>query len=694
MTAIETPQPPTSPPPSAIPAPPSPPPRKRRVGRIVGWSLFAVVAILLVAESWVIRGALALAVLAAVAIGKSRARPLLPILVAVGGVGAILYVVGSHSWAMDGVAVGAAIAVAVAVAILWRRLRPGRGAGWMAVAVGFVLAWWVSLTVVDTLVMRRAARRDWGTGLSTCPEGLTRPEWGQLRAPRVAVAVSGGGYRAALFHAGVLAGLTCIRVPVTALSTVSGGSIIGAYYAVGGEPHAFRSMAAAGLFNVKRELLHVPNTLRFAWSFVMDLVGQDHPDTRFTQTDVQASMVDRLLYRGLRMADLDSIGDPRLLVNVTDLVSSERLAITARGVLQPISYDPVNRQDYANRTGLVGYFGEYAAFRESVAEGWPANARLSRIVAASGAFPGAMRPVAVYAPKEVSLDTSQAGWYVMADGGIADNTGLASIRDAIGLARDYAIYKRCASPLGADSVAIEARCGGKPPGVSPALEPWLLDVVVMSDGSAMTKMSTPTTTLAELASTADVMYRMSGPQRPPPEDTTVAQTPVLLLSPKAFQRDASDSAYWATPLESTPREAHRGYRSLHLWSYDLDLGTIRFMIAHMMEPDYTRANEALKVVSEEGRIRDGRWRGAVDETGPSQAERALHDALRAELRRRIAVFSSTSTLRDQIDPDTVDSLFLLGKYLALINRQSLHEQIARAVYPRAWDKAPETGVPN
>jgi hypothetical protein len=45
----------------------------------------------------------------------------------------------------------------------------------------------------------------------------------------------------------------------------------------------------------------------------------------------------------------------------------------AGSTLQPISYDPVNRQDYANPTGLVGWYGEFAAFREAVPESWPAN---------------------------------------------------------------------------------------------------------------------------------------------------------------------------------------------------------------------------------------------------------------------------------------------------------------------------------
>jgi predicted acylesterase/phospholipase RssA len=668
-------------------------PRKRVVSLVVACVLVAVVIVVL-AESWVTRAELAAAFVVGVAVYRSRLRALLPILVAVSGVLALLYFVGSYNWLLDLAVLATAAVVIALVSVAWTRVRPSRrwpmsGGASMAIAIGFVVVWWLVLTGADTFVMRRSARRDWSSDPSTCPAGLPRPDSGGLRPPRLAVAVSGGGYRAALFHAGMLAGLECIHTPVNALSTVSGGSIIGAYYAVGGEPHAFRSMTAAGLFNVKRELLHADNTLRFARSLLADLVGRDHPDTRFTQTDVQASLLDRLLYRGLRMADLDSLGDPRLLVNVTDLVSSERIAITARGVLQPFSYDPINRQDYANPTGLVGFFGDFAAFREAVAESWPANEPLARIVAASGAFPGAMRPIAVFAPKEVSLDTTQAGWYVFADGGIADNTGLASVRDAMTLARDYALYRRCASADAADTSrsAVEARCGERPWGVSAALEPWLVDIIVMSDGSAMTKAVTPTTTFAELGRTADVMYRMSGPQRPASDDTTVVQAPVLLISPKAFQRGAEDSTYWSQPLEAASSgDRHRAYRSLQLSSFHIDTGTIRFMVEHMPEPDRVRANEALKTAEAEGRIREGAWRGASDPfRPPTEAERTLHDLLKAELRRRIAVFATTSTLRDQFDAETADSIFLLGEYLVLINRHSLQEQVARAVYPRTWD---------
>ena len=49
---------------------------------------------------------------------------------------------------------------------------------------------------------------------------------------RLGLALSGGGYRAAAFHLGVLRKLNTLKIldKIDVISTISGGSIIGAYY--------------------------------------------------------------------------------------------------------------------------------------------------------------------------------------------------------------------------------------------------------------------------------------------------------------------------------------------------------------------------------------------------------------------------------------------------------------------------------
>jgi len=57
-------------------------------------------------------------------------------------------------------------------------------------------------------------------------------------APKLGLALSGGGSRAAFFHIGVLASMAEVGLlrQVEVISTVSGGSIVGALYYLGPAP--------------------------------------------------------------------------------------------------------------------------------------------------------------------------------------------------------------------------------------------------------------------------------------------------------------------------------------------------------------------------------------------------------------------------------------------------------------------------
>ena len=89
------------------------------------------------------------------------------------------------------------------------------------------------------------------------------PAMAAAHAPlRIGLAMSGGGYRAALVHAGVVDALGSLGIPVTHISAVSGGAIIGSYLAVGGSPRAFLDAMIEGRFRMTRDLLAAPNLLR------------------------------------------------------------------------------------------------------------------------------------------------------------------------------------------------------------------------------------------------------------------------------------------------------------------------------------------------------------------------------------------------------------------------------------------------
>jgi hypothetical protein len=128
----------------------------------------------------------------------------------------------------------------------------------------------------------------------------------------VAVALSGGGYRAAAIHAGVLKALDDQCVPIRYLSTVSGGSIVGTYYALGHSPQEFKLKLEQKKPGLPDELLNIFYTLR-AWF-----------DPEWSSADTYSRHFDRV-YFGSKVLS-DTTDAPQLLVNATALESDPSLS--------------------------------------------------------------------------------------------------------------------------------------------------------------------------------------------------------------------------------------------------------------------------------------------------------------------------------------------------------------------------------
>lgn len=139
--------------------------------------------------------------------------------------------------------------------------------------------------------------------------------------PRLGLALSGGGFRAAAFHLGVLKRLEELRLlrRIEALSTVSGGSITGAVYALRcgertGKPGSYAVDALISEMrpflteNLRaRALLGTPRrALRAAVSFV---------STRVSRIELMIEELDRELFAG---ATLDQL-PPWIAINATNL---------------------------------------------------------------------------------------------------------------------------------------------------------------------------------------------------------------------------------------------------------------------------------------------------------------------------------------------------------------------------------------
>jgi predicted acylesterase/phospholipase RssA len=257
-------------------------------------------------------------------------------------------------------------------------------------AAAFLPLAWLSLSIVDTVVSTPAP-------LDTRRFASMR-KTARLPNLRVAVALSGGGYRAALMHAGTLSALEDLGIVPTHLSTISGGSIIGAYYSLGGDPASFLTAVVKGSFNLKRELLDVQNAVRL-------------PFPGFDRNDVQAKILDRVLLRGKRLGETKLDEAPQLVIGSTDIITGAIAGFAREGLIT-----------YSTAPNINGSSSQCFGVRApNLFDGYQSR-RLSTIVAASGAFPGAFGPVDLHLPLEGNRTDNLH--LRLVDGGLTDNTGL------------------------------------------------------------------------------------------------------------------------------------------------------------------------------------------------------------------------------------------------------------------------------
>lgn len=213
--------------------------------------------------------------------------------------------------------------------------------------------------------------------------------------PRVGLALSGGGFRAAAFHVGVLRGLHDLGVldHVQVVSGVSGGALLGAAWAChDGDYEAFESRMRGFLTrDLKRRVLLAALRPDRALRLLVS--------PRYSLTEVLADVLDRQVFHGRTLGSLRG-STPRLVINATTLNHGTGFRMSADRVGDWI----VSTQD------------------RRVLDRFP----LARAVAASAAFPGGFAPVVLGhevwggrpgRPREVMLT----------DGGVDDNFGVAPL---------------------------------------------------------------------------------------------------------------------------------------------------------------------------------------------------------------------------------------------------------------------------
>lgn len=253
---------------------------------------------------------------------------------------------------------------------------------------------------------------------------------------RIGLALSGGGSRAMAFHLGCLRALHKLDLQdqIEVLSTVSGGSVIGALYAANRDPFpAFeqrvRSHLARGFVRPAiRKALTTTEGLRALYCLLLllstnlflsavSLVGglltsvlprsQCHnwrlkklhpPFRRFaSRTTILRRVFDEDVFNGLGLQDLPEKA-PLLVVNAADL-----------------------------RTGSAFYFSQQSSGSWRLGELADREVSLAQAVAASAAFPALLPALDEVLPFNKKDGTRREERISLTDGGVYDNLGLAPL---------------------------------------------------------------------------------------------------------------------------------------------------------------------------------------------------------------------------------------------------------------------------
>ncbi len=255
----------------------------------------------------------------------------------------------------------------------------------------------------------------------------------------VGVALSGGGSRASVFSAAVLEALWergYIDL-VTHISSVSGGSVAGAYFAanlpscdtlqstteqmacwraffaefkLAMRSHFFRAMVAR-----QASRFRLASNTRLAISLQETLDAQFLDGMTFGDLAARnASMVDDGLFPPVLLINATSYDNGRRVV-FSNMCLSENPPAPVDGIGNSPLDDPALRG-----LGITPPDCDQPA---------PRDMPLSLAVTTSAAFPGLVGPITIKVP--ATCDGEALEYWHLADGGLADNTGLDSIEEVI-----------------------------------------------------------------------------------------------------------------------------------------------------------------------------------------------------------------------------------------------------------------------
>lgn len=234
---------------------------------------------------------------------------------------------------------------------------------------------------------------------------------GTITKPRIALALSGGGFRASIFHLGMLRRIAELgwlpRIDV--ISTVSGGSIIGAFLALrwnellrtGADGPAFEQVVVRPFLEIVQKRNFLVDWVATSWQWPFRKLASKH----FTRTEAAAETFDRMFYAGSYCNELPE--HPLLIMNATNLQTIRAWRFTRWGMGD-------------SRVGHASWDGRPFL--------------LSRCVGASAAFPPVFPPARIlkgdYSFSDPIYGEAPLKHYPLiplTDGGVYDNAGLEAV---------------------------------------------------------------------------------------------------------------------------------------------------------------------------------------------------------------------------------------------------------------------------
>ncbi|MCP4129683.1 MAG: hypothetical protein GY754_01585 [bacterium] len=204
--------------------------------------------------------------------------------------------------------------------------------------------------------------------------------------PTIGLALSGGGFRAAAFHLGVLEKLNDLGLinRIDVISTVSGGSIIGAFYLTHKDDfYAFKKLMIRNLE------LSLDKKIFLNWRVLRTFVNPS-----YSRTNVKAQMYSKFFFDDTTLSQLDE--KPTLIINATNLATGKNWKFSQKFM-----------GDWK-----LGYNGN------------PGSIRVADAVAASSAAPGVFHPLKIDVAKYFPDPQFEIKSVALCDGGIYDNQGI------------------------------------------------------------------------------------------------------------------------------------------------------------------------------------------------------------------------------------------------------------------------------